>query len=101
MKLGRNDLCRCGSGKKYKKCCLAESSRHEQTMRAMSRVVEAKHPCKLCGAAEPDSMGFVPSNGRYIPYTLCKACSELPEDERVARVKEALIEDGQLMDAVA
>jgi tetratricopeptide (TPR) repeat protein len=22
-KIGRNDLCRCGSGKKYKKCCLA------------------------------------------------------------------------------
>lgn len=22
MKLGRNDLCSCGSGKKYKKCCL-------------------------------------------------------------------------------
>ncbi|MEI8296053.1 MAG: SEC-C metal-binding domain-containing protein [Alphaproteobacteria bacterium] len=21
-KLGRNDLCACGSGKKYKKCCL-------------------------------------------------------------------------------
>jgi hypothetical protein len=21
MKLGRNDPCRCGSGKKYKKCC--------------------------------------------------------------------------------
>lgn len=29
MKLGRNDPCSCGSGKKYKKCCLlkAESSR--------------------------------------------------------------------------
>ena len=22
-KVGRNDLCPCGSGKKYKKCCLA------------------------------------------------------------------------------
>lgn len=22
MKTGRNDLCPCGSGKKYKKCCL-------------------------------------------------------------------------------
>jgi len=22
MKLGRNDPCHCGSGKKYKKCCL-------------------------------------------------------------------------------
>ncbi|MFN0122066.1 MAG: YecA family protein, partial [Blastocatellia bacterium] len=24
MKTGRNDLCHCGSGKKYKKCCLAK-----------------------------------------------------------------------------
>jgi hypothetical protein len=25
MKLGRNDLCPCGSGKKYKKCCLSKT----------------------------------------------------------------------------
>src|SRR5664280_1524612 len=25
MKTGRNDPCPCGSGKKYKKCCLAEA----------------------------------------------------------------------------
>lgn len=24
LKIGRNDLCPCGSGKKYKKCCLGE-----------------------------------------------------------------------------
>jgi uncharacterized protein YecA (UPF0149 family) len=23
QKIGRNDLCPCGSGKKYKKCCMA------------------------------------------------------------------------------
>ena len=26
MKIGRNDPCPCGSGKKYKKCCLREGS---------------------------------------------------------------------------
>jgi preprotein translocase subunit Sss1 len=26
MKIGRNDLCPCGSGKKYKKCCLGKES---------------------------------------------------------------------------
>lgn len=25
MSIGRNDLCPCGSGKKYKKCCLVKS----------------------------------------------------------------------------
>lgn len=24
MKVGRNDLCPCGSGKKYKKCCIGK-----------------------------------------------------------------------------
>lgn len=27
MKVGRNDLCHCGSGKKYKKCCLDDDRR--------------------------------------------------------------------------
>ena len=27
-KVGRNDPCPCGSGKKYKKCCLAEAFVH-------------------------------------------------------------------------
>jgi len=27
MKLGRNDPCPCGSGKKYKKCCLMRDER--------------------------------------------------------------------------
>jgi hypothetical protein len=26
MKTGRNDLCPCGSGKKYKNCCLGKKS---------------------------------------------------------------------------
>jgi preprotein translocase subunit SecA len=26
QKIGRNDPCPCGSGKKYKKCCLAKAS---------------------------------------------------------------------------
>ncbi|HNU69528.1 MAG TPA: SEC-C metal-binding domain-containing protein, partial [Myxococcota bacterium] len=29
MKTGRNDPCPCGSGKKFKHCCLAGSSRPE------------------------------------------------------------------------
>jgi tetratricopeptide (TPR) repeat protein len=29
-KIGRNDLCPCGSGKKYKKCCLAKDEENER-----------------------------------------------------------------------
>ena len=29
MKIGRNDPCPCGSGKKYKQCCAGKTSRKE------------------------------------------------------------------------
>ncbi len=30
MKLSRNDLCNCGSGKKYKKCCITKMKNHNK-----------------------------------------------------------------------
>ncbi len=35
-KVGRNDLCSCGSGKKYKKCC---ESKGERSMGQMMMIV--------------------------------------------------------------
>ncbi len=35
IKIGRNDPCPCGSGKKYKKCCLMDEERNAELMRAM------------------------------------------------------------------
>ncbi|MDP6178279.1 MAG: type I methionyl aminopeptidase [Desulfatiglandales bacterium] len=38
MKVGRNDLCPCGSGLKYKKCCLGKDiSKHHQTKEKYKR----------------------------------------------------------------
>lgn len=44
MKLGRSDPCHCGSGKKFKRCCMGSASKqHDQvfddveTMLAMNR----------------------------------------------------------------
>jgi len=34
MKLQRNDKCPCGSGKKYKKCCLLDPAKNAEIMRA-------------------------------------------------------------------
>ncbi|MCC5890622.1 MAG: SEC-C domain-containing protein [Alkalibacterium sp.] len=31
-KLGRNDPCHCGSGKKYKKCCLVKDEKMKTNM---------------------------------------------------------------------
>lgn len=41
MKVGRNDPCPCGSGKKYKKCCLSTQGTAESTYRRVSAANEA------------------------------------------------------------
>ena len=38
IKIGRNDPCPCGSGKKYKRCCYVDVERNERILRAASRV---------------------------------------------------------------
>jgi tetratricopeptide (TPR) repeat protein len=42
-KIGRNDLCHCGSGKKYKKCCLAGD---EAAARAARPAQQAATPAR-------------------------------------------------------
>jgi tetratricopeptide (TPR) repeat protein len=51
---GRNDPCPCGSGKKYKKCCLPkdEAADQAQFMRATAVAAEAAHSRKLKEKAE-------------------------------------------------
>jgi tetratricopeptide (TPR) repeat protein len=51
-KIGRNDLCPCGSGKKYKKCCLASD---EAAARAAQPVmVAARRPSLASYVQEHD-----------------------------------------------
>jgi hypothetical protein len=38
IKLGRNDACPCGSGKKYKKCCLVSADEVDFQYRRMRQV---------------------------------------------------------------
>lgn len=39
-KIGRNDLCPCGSGQKYKKCCLAKDNEFESRRRDEEKAVQ-------------------------------------------------------------
>jgi len=39
-KIGRNDLCLCGSGLKFKKCCLVLETLTKQLERAMDKLEE-------------------------------------------------------------
>ena len=44
MKLGRNDPCHCGSGKKYKSCCLAKDEAKEREARVQEAEAAASAP---------------------------------------------------------
>jgi hypothetical protein len=57
-KIGRNDPCHCGSGQKYKRCCLEQDQRTESAalaQAAAARVAAAAHhdhsdgKCDFCG----------------------------------------------------
>ena len=48
--LGRNDPCHCGSGRKYKQCCLAKDEAREREARAMAA---AEAPAAQAETAKP------------------------------------------------
>ena len=49
-KIGRNDRCPCGSGKKYKRCCLAkdEAAAREKLAAATAAATAAHHDPHFC-----------------------------------------------------
>lgn len=52
-KLGRNEPCHCGSGRKYKQCCLAKDEAKERKARAKAEAKAAKEaPDEPAPAAE-------------------------------------------------
>jgi hypothetical protein len=53
-KIGRNDACPCGSGKKYKKCCLEKG--RESTLRMRDDSVVAKQALDWLGEQYPDGV---------------------------------------------
>ena len=52
--LGRNDPCHCGSGKKYKQCCLVKDEAAARTARAKAA---AEAPPPAADAAAPAHAG--------------------------------------------
>ena len=56
-KIGRNDLCPCGSGKKYKKCCLASDEAAARAARpAPPAAVAARRPSLASYVQEHDEL---------------------------------------------
>jgi tetratricopeptide (TPR) repeat protein len=56
-KIGRNDPCACGSGKKYKKCCMARDEAAALAARpAQPAAVPAQQPSLASFFQEPDEL---------------------------------------------
>ena len=69
MKLNRNDLCHCGSGKKYKKCCLSKND--EQRTLASQQIKKPKQVLPKQGVVKDDVI-VATLTGEYAqPVRLC------------------------------
>ncbi len=79
-KIGRNDLCSCGSGKKYKRCCMARDE-----VAAREKLAQANAAATTATAA-----------GQHDPH-LCDDCNE--QLDVAANAALALIEAGKFDEA--
>ena len=69
MKLNLNDLCHCGSGKKYKKCCLSKND--EQRTLASQQIKKPKQVLPKQGVVKDDVI-VATLTGEYAqPVRLC------------------------------
>jgi tetratricopeptide (TPR) repeat protein len=116
MKPGRNDLCACGSGRKYKKCCgpQAEHSSSAALSRCslllrQGRFAELEDAARQLITEQPDlGMGWkllavaLHRQGKDAMNALAKAAALSPEDAESQRnLGNALRRQGQLAEAIA
>ncbi|MDO8571418.1 MAG: SEC-C domain-containing protein [bacterium] len=82
MKLGRNQQCHCGSGKKYKKCCLEKDEKSERLKQRVMNIdfqnLFISGPYKKCPnttCQSENSFGvFMPIEGASSYSRKCKVC---------------------------
>ena len=54
-KIGRNDPCPCGSGKKHKKCCSASGASPTASVQVVPALSAPQHhACDVCGVGDDD-----------------------------------------------
>lgn len=98
-KIGRNDPCPCGSGKKYKKCCLSKTDEAQATAGDDASLAQGETDGFLHEAFELDALSnsIVDLIGQGKLLQAEKACADLlrkyPDDidglERYAQLCEA------------
>ena len=82
QKIGRNEPCPCGSGKKYKKCCLAKEQGKASRLREESNV--AKNALDWLGTTYPEEVGSAIQKGLYsgLKKAEKQSLDELPDEKK-------------------
>lgn len=89
-KIGANEPCPCGSGKKYKKCCrLIEEARSAQL---------SSSECTLFYETWYGLMGFINERKKVIVQTIKPLYPNPVSDEQVYKVREVLWKNPKLID---
>lgn len=101
QKIGRNESCPCGSGKKYKKCCLAKEQGKASRLRDESTV--AKSALDWLGGQYPEGVRTAIQNGYYTGLKKAEkqALDELPAEKKdllSINIGEWLLTDAKIAD---
>ena len=86
-KTGRNDPCPCGSGKKYKRCCL---TKNEEAERALAAVAQA--PLWETSDVAADIPDADDEDTEYALATASNAAAELVLDGRLDEAEQAALD---------
>jgi hypothetical protein len=92
MRLGvsRNDPCPCGSGKKYKKCCLDRDDAYSRQLTSVS--VDAFRPGALCLVGDSHVPAIVcDDENNNTVFVLARASGQLPAFEAADAAEEDLL----------
>ncbi len=81
-KIGRNEPCPCGSGKKFKKCCMRGDSEHRQQLETFDEVVDEAITWLQDRFAEDLSEAVEEQFLSYMPEEGWESFVELPDDIR-------------------
>jgi|GEM_PF-5331345 len=99
MTIGRNDPCPCGSGKKYKKCCLqadlAAAHQRNEAARQQAASEDAKGSYAIESPAITDSSlePFEPDRAPYDPYPGQPSDEESETPDRCLEKVEAALDE--------
>jgi hypothetical protein len=102
LNIGRNDSCPCGSGKKYKRCCLpkeeaqAAATRPREVPDEVLDEEERAAPVRPLDAPER-GMPPITADPRNIPWLLKELGRKAPKKDR-ALYKSLLAETGPLLE---